>query len=385
MHTPRICILIGLLLSTFLARAQSQDGVEKATAKEKKEFVYFKIPVLINGSNIDPSPVTNLSVDLTGEELRLKVGFPGTFKGNNTWNKGQWFTASLSPYTSSKDKESTLFSKGSWTGTRGIDGGINILPYHIKWNATAEGAEAYEEWSNTRVKTKVDAVRRDTLHAGDRTTELVVWVAGRGNLERKEYTVFSPGSPFDALMDKRSLSLARGYGSINVFYHSALRWKRWGNFIASAGYGKGSFTNYTTLAERTLQEGAVVYNADSSNVRIISEETAGRVGPMVVTEGPVSYLEGYKTVAFLGSSGEIRLGVRYDMMGMGTSNFNTRLAPGIFINAKKPNEKKGEPPVDIVNVAIIFQMDQFQLDRDKEYWDNYATLSVSAAFPLRFK
>jgi len=355
-----------------------------ASNKDTKDFLFFNIPTFLNGSNLDPSPVANASVDLSGEELRLKLGIPGMFKRTTKWSNVKWFTATISPYTSSKDKKSKLYSKGSWTGTYGVDVGANVIPIHWKWTATDTGAYFYEQWSKGRLARNIDAVHRDTIRSGDRVSEFAGWFSARGNLEQKEYQLFFPGMPFDALAQKRTLGLGRGYASVSFYFHSILERKRWWNWMASCGYGTGSFTNYLTLSERTLQEGAVVYNADSSAVRMISETTSGRVGPMVISTGPVAYVEAYKTIAFFGH-GEVRLGGRYDMMGMGTNNFNTRMAPGAFINVKKPAKKPGDEPSDVVNVAIIFQMDQFQLEHNEEYWDKYATLSVAAAFPLRFK
>ncbi len=356
-----------------------------ADTRRTNEWVFSGLPVYLNGSNIDPSPVSNLSVDLAGQELRVKIGFPGTFKHTTKWKNVRWFTASLSPYTSSKDQKSTLYSKGSWTGTLGVDAGVNFIPVHMKWTATEAGVKAYEKWSRERVKQGVDDTLRKAIKVNELVSDLVGWFALRGNVERKVYQLFYPGSAFADLSDKRRLGLGRGYVSVNMAFTSNLQSKRWWTWLLSAGYGKGSFTNYLTLPERTLQEGAVVYNADSSAVRIISEETAGRVGPMVLTEGNVAYVEAYKSVFFFRFAGDIRLGARFDWMAIGTEQENTRFAPGIFINVKKPGKKAGDEPVDAVNVALIYQMDQFQLEHNEDYWNTHASLMVNAAFPLRFK
>lgn len=355
------------------------------TTENTKRFLYFTIPALLNGSNMDPSPLSNASVDLSTEELRLKLGLPGTFKSGNQWKKGQWWTASLSPFVSSnKEKKASLLSKGAWAANYGVDFGFNIIPPHRTWIACPEGVEDYKDWTESRAERGVHESNLDTIREGDRVSEAVWWYALRGSLEQKEYTLFYPGSSFDGLVDKRKLGLGRGYASINYFFHSELRKHRWWNWMGSAGVGTGSFTNYTTLTERTLHEGSVVYNGDGTTTRMITQTTSGRLGPLTVTSGVLAFAEAYKTVAFLGSGGAVRVGGRYDMIGLGTDEYNTRLAPGIFINAKKPG-KDGEPPSDVVNVAIIYQMDQFQMTKTREYWQDHTGLSISAAFPFRFK
>lgn len=396
MTTRYLLIIATLSLQHYSAAQDSEPAdttrtrdlrvIEPSTGADATRFLFFTIPNFLNGSNIDPSPVSNVGVDIANEELRLKLGFPALFKRYKDWRERDVVTWTVSPYTkANKDQKSTLFTKGSWSGVYGVDVALNVVPRHIKWVATDAGVSRYHQWSLDRVKKGFDDTLRKELKPGDRVSELIGWLSFRGSLEQKEYTLFYPGNAYSDLMDVRALGLGRGYVSVNGFFNSILKSKRWWNMMGGAGIGVGSFTNYTSLPERTLQEGAIVYNADSSSVRIVSQATAGRLGPMVISTGTVAYLEYYKTVAFFGYGGELRLGCRYDVMGMGTANDNTRLAPGVFINAKKPGKKPSDPPVDIVNVAFIFQMDQFQLEHNKEYWDKYATLSVSAAFPLRFK
>ncbi|MBK9765170.1 MAG: hypothetical protein IPO87_17970 [Flavobacteriales bacterium] len=346
--TSRSFLLIATLFVHYYCDAQDNPPAdttrtkdlrvtEPSTGADAARFLFFTIPNFLNGSSIDPSPVSNVSVDMANEELRLKLGFPALFKRYKVWRERDVITWSVSPYTkANKDPKSTLFSKGSWTGVYGVDVGLNIVPRHIKWIATDAGVRHYHKWSLDRVENGVDDTLRKDLKPGDRVSELIGWVSLRGNLEQKEYTLFYPGSAYSDLKDVRTLGLGRGYVSLNGFFHSILKSKRWWNMMGGAGIGTGSFTNYTTLPERTLQEGAIVYNADSSAVRIVSEATAGRSGPMVISTGTVAFLEYYKTVAFFGLGGELRLGCRYDAMGVGKDTYNTRLAPGVFINAKKP-------------------------------------------------
>lgn len=364
------------------------DTTRKRTSKEladdTKRFLFFTIPTLLNGSNMDPSPVSNASVDLTTEELRLKLGIPGTFRVKNEWKKDQFWTASISPFASAgKEKKASLLNRGSWAANYGVDVGINIVPPHRTWVACQAGVDDYAAWTAKRDERGVHPDNLDTIQRGQRISEAVWWLAFRGTLESKEFTMFQPGSAFADLVSTRTLGLGRGYIAGNFFFHSALRRKRWFNWMASGGIGQGSFTNYSALAERTLHEGTIVYNKDST-ARMVAETKNGRIGPLKVTTGLLAFVEAYKTVAFLGFGGEIRVGGRLDLMGIGTEDHNSRLAPGIFINAKKPG-KGGDPPADVVNVALIFQMDQFQMKKDKEYWETNAALSISAAFPLRFK
>lgn len=374
-------------LSDTRPRAKDKRNFDpRTTGEDVSRFAFLNIPTFLNGSNIDPSPVSNASLDLANEELRLKFGFPSLFKRYKPWTRREQVTATLSPYTAaSKQGKATLFSSGSWTGVYGLDIGLNVIPRHIKWVATQVGADAYNAWSDERLKLRIDDVPRKAIEKGQSVSELIGWVSFRMNMEQKEYTLFFPGSGYDDLLAKRTLGLGRGYASFNFMFHSILKGKRWWNWLASAGYGKGSFTNYLLLPERTLQQGTLVNNTANSSTRLISEPIVGRVGPMLIYTGPVAYVEGYKTVFFFGHAGEVRVGARYDFVGMGTANFNTSLAPGFFINAKKPGKKPDDDAVDIANVAIIFQMDQFQLEHNKDYWDKYATLTVSAAFPLRFR
>ena len=366
------------------------DDVAKEKEEARKRFLLVTIPSVINGSSIDPAPISSASIDFGEEKLTFKVGFPRPFEAKTTQNDvGPW-TASLAPYVASKNKKATLWNKNGWVTTVGLDAALNYVFPSVLWEATGKGEKAYNEWLQTKkgqphfkYLASVDSTVDDTIKTGDVVSEGMFWLSLRGNLDRTEYSLFDTTAVFADLGYKKPLGLAKGYLSVNWAFHSKLKKHRWKNTLWSSGLGYGSYTNYTDLAERTLQVGSPVFNADSSSMAVVAETTEGRIGPVIVSTGSLFYFEVYKSIAFLPHDGAVRVGVRYDDFGRVGDNFNSRLSGGFFVNAKKRTKKDNEAQ-EMLNVALTLVCDRFNKNGESDYWNKNVSFVLGVALPLRF-
>jgi hypothetical protein len=387
---PRIPIwritlsLVGVCVIT-LANAQ-RTVTEAAKAKGRKEFVEFEIPSLINGSKLDPSPITNLAVDLGDERVTLKTGFQLVRSGVD----GYKWTMTIAPYAQASDGVSTVFSQGKGLSDYGFAMGVNRI-WRTNYNATDAGArvinKALLEQHDSRaafIPEGADKPTLDTISKGDRVSLLVQWLAVRYNMDRAGYTLFEPTGSFTTIQTDRDLALAQGYLSYNLFFESALPRYKWRNLIASVGAGYASFSNYRQLPERELIEGTIIYNSDSSVYRTVAETTQGREGSLKISTGLTVYGELYKTIVGLNNAGAIRLGLRYTQFGLGTEEANSTASGGFFITTKKKPDKDGNSE-DAANFSITVRFDQFQRNDEPDYLQQYAKVLIGAAIPLRFR
>lgn len=379
-------LVILFMLADTTAQAQ-ELAPEKNTAKGRKDFVQFDIPSLLNGSNIDPSPTTNLAIDLGDERVTLKTGFQLTRKGDNAY---KW-TFVIAPYAQASDGVSTVFSKGEGISDYGTSLGLNWVFKRTSYRATQVGADNLNKLLDPMEKRQQkfapageDAPTIKRVAKDDMVSMRVQWLALRSTLDRSTYTLFDTTATFAELQQDRELGLGQVFLSYNYFFQSALPKYRLGNLIASVGLGYASMTNYKQLEERVLQEGSLVYNSDSSAYRTIAETTDGRAGQLIVTPGMAAYVEAYKTVVQLRNEGAIRLGVRYTNYAPGSVNENSILSGGLFFTTKKKPDADGKAE-DAANFSLTLRLDQFQKNGDAGYFDQYAKVLVGAAVPLRFR
>lgn len=378
-------IMIMQLLSTPIVGQELAKA--PADARDRKNFLEFEIPALINGSKIDPSPITNLAMDLGDKRVSLKTGFQLDRKGTDAY---RW-TFTAAPYAQASDGISSVFSKGEGISDFGFALGLNWVFKRTNFLATEVGAEELnkrlglvQERLDARTPMGENAAPRKIVKKDDLVSLRVHWLAVRYSMDRCISTVFDSSAAFAYMQQDRELALGQAYLSYNYFFQSTLPKYRLWNMIASVGIGYASFSNYKQLAERELLQGAVVYNTDSSSVRIISEKTDGRSGRLKVTTGLTAYAEFYKTVVQLSHSGAIRLGARYTHFGLGTDEENSILSGGFFITTKKKPNEDGKSE-DAANFSISIQLDQFQKNGDADYFDRNAKIMLGAAIPLRFR
>lgn len=74
-------IALSLVITVNIAFGQQNESDElKATTEVTNRFYYFEIPSSINGSNLDPSAISNVTTNFSTSKLSFKLGVPSLFK-----------------------------------------------------------------------------------------------------------------------------------------------------------------------------------------------------------------------------------------------------------------------------------------------------------------
>ncbi len=400
MSSPRTWTLSLLLATSSLAFAQSSLLKEEKTKRTKKEyerngelrdrkdFVQFAIPALINGSNIDPSPVSSFQLDLGEKKATLKVGGQLDRKGADAY---RW-TVSAAPYVGASDGVATLFAKGEGPKEYGGAIGLNFIIKNRQYEPTAYGARRFNE-------DEVEEVARynsqllpgetprvpTVLTQNDVVSRRVQWLALRGAYDQTGYTFFDTSATLENLKSKESLGTGQLLLSYNFFFQSVLKKYRRGNVLFSVGAGPGTFNNAKALDEVELSEQQVVYSADSSSLGTLTSTSKGRVGPLKRSDGLCVYGEIYWSAWNGPFGGAARIGARYTHYAPGNTNESSALSGGLFVTTKKAPEPGRTLGADAMNFAFVLKLDQFHLRNEPGYFKKFSGVQLSAAFPLRFK
>jgi len=400
MYTPRHWVLCLLTAPCSLAFAQTgkltkEKGKRTEKAYEtngelraRKDFVQFAIPALINGSNIDPSPISSFALDLGEKRATLKVGGQLDRKGADAY---RW-TMTAAPYVGASDGVATLFAKGEGPKEYGGAVGLNFIIKNRQYGATQHGAELFNEHETEEVNRYNnqllvgEAPRTATvLTQNDVVSRRVQWLALRGAFDQTGYTFFDTAATLENLKSKENLGTGQLLLSYNFFFQSVLKRYRSGNVLFSLGAGPGTFNNAKALDEVELSQQQVVYSADSTAQGVLTSTSKGRIGPLKRSEGLCVYGEIYWAAWNGPYGGAARLGARYTHYAPGASDESCLLSGGLFVTTKKAPTDGQTMGADAMNFAFVLKLDQFQLRNEPGYFKKFSGVQLSAAIPLRFR
>ncbi|PBQ34751.1 hypothetical protein CNR22_24240 [Sphingobacteriaceae bacterium] len=344
--------LFGSLIS---ASAQTSESPVQKDFRFTPEFLRFEIPSIINGSNLDPSPISNASANFAENKVSLKLGVPALFRSAAD-NDNFWNTGFIQGNFKANNGVSTLYKTDNPPLEYGVSGGYSriISRYHYLL---------------------VDAAGNVT---NDTSSQAVNWISIKGGLDQAKYNLITPTAGYGNMNSQRNDLLGNVFISFNRYYHSDLNFlNRLGRGIWSAGLGYAKTNNYNTLNERTLQDGALIYNADTTAYQTVVESKSGVIGKLETFEGITVFGE-YFIPLVRRARGGFYFGNRVTFYAVNTKKNIANGNSGFYVNLK---EKGGN---DVFSFSLIAQFNQFNRIEQSDYFDKYFSVVLQAAVPLRF-
>ncbi len=344
--------------TTYTTLGQVESKKLDATKAETNRFYYFEIPSAINGSNIDPSPISNVTSNFTDSKLSLKLGFPSLFNEAPA-TKDLKNSGFVQAYAKATNGVATLWKANSQPVELGLTGGYSRVLSHRYWVFLDDKKNATDEHSS----------------------ESMNWINVIGNFERGNYNLFNPTATFNNIVTKQTETNGSIYLSFNRYFFSKIKRFRPLSCIWAVGLGYAKSNNYTSLKSRTFQEGKIVFNADSSLSQSVVETTAGRNGTLVISEGLSSFGELYIPIIRNKKYGGFYFGNRLTFYSIGNNN---NITTGFYFNLKDKKVDGDKPAKDVVNFSITGQFNQLNRNSQKDYLDNNFSVLLQAAVPIRF-
>lgn len=321
---------IGLSATTIFAQDESVKMV--AGTSETNRFYYFEIPSAINGSNLDPSAISNVTSNFTDSKLSFKLGFPSVFKDAPT-TKDLKNSGFIQPSFKAANGTSTLYKANSTPIEFGVSAGYSRILKHSFWVYLDDKKKATEEHSS----------------------ESMTWLNLIGNFEKGNYNLFVPAAGYGQIIDKKTEINGSAYLSLNRYFFSQIKkYKKW-NSIWSLGVGYAKTNNYTSLKSRTLEEGRIAYSIDSTLYQTVVETTSGRNGVLVIYEGLSAFGELFIPIVRNKKFGGIYFGNRLTFYGIRESNNITNWITGFYFNLKDKKVEGDKPAKDILNFSVTGQ------------------------------
>ncbi|PZR22486.1 MAG: hypothetical protein DI539_05310, partial [Flavobacterium psychrophilum] len=226
----KILLLMLLFSLTIYAQDDKKNVSLLGDKAETKNFYKALIPASINGSNIDPSPYSNITSDFSESKLSLKIGFPFKKQENITDSRHTFFAKATVKATNGV---ATVWGADVKPVEYGISGGYSYIFSHNKWYRLKNGK----------------------LDLSDQTSETLWWFNVRGNIDWANYIVLNEGGGYNTLKNEFNDNNGHFFVSFNHYLHSELRSKKLWQHIFSFGMGYAKTNNYGTLSSRTYEEG----------------------------------------------------------------------------------------------------------------------------------
>ena len=354
---------------SFTIKSYSQERLfsnnkawDAATTKKNNDFLFFDIPASINGSNIDPSPVSSVTSDFGDKELSLKLGFPfGVDEDHPRQLSSIRNTFFIKGGISASDEVSTLWKvKDPKTDCSVSLGANHIQPYHY-WTFKA---------GNKRNKP-----------VGDTSSEVINWWSLKANIDWGNHMMITPTIGNDSILFNRKESNSLILLSYNRFFYSEVSNLRWLSCIYSVGFGYGKTNNYEELDDREYETGTIHYNADSSALTSIVESTDAKVGEFKIYEGLACYGEIYFPLTNRKNKYiSIYWGTKITSYAIGERENLINGNTGLYFNIR--NQQKD--PKDLFGFSVSGQFNQMKnLKKEGYFADNFSIL-LQATVPLRF-
>lgn len=348
------------LLTNLHAQEKESKTPTKATIDDVNRFYYFEIPSSINGSNIDPTPISNVTSNFSESKLSFKLGFPFIIRDSPVDYKDIKYTGFLQPSFKATNGVSTLYKADSAPLEYGVSAGASIKLSHNYW-----------------------VIVKDGKPTTDRSSESIWWVNIIGNVEQGNYNLFTSEEVYGNLLEKRSELNSSFYVSVNHYFHTKISRFKPENHIFSLGAGYAKTNNYLSLKTKTLEQGIIRYNADSTAYQSVSETTSGREGKLIIYEGLSGFAELYIPLKKSAKYGGVYFGNRATFFSVGNANIVNGIT-SFYFNLKDKKIDGDKPAKDILNFSVTGQFNQLNNSSDEDYFDKNFTVVLQAAIPIRF-
>lgn len=253
---------------------EERDTIAKKS-KEDHGFYYYEMPASINGSNIDVTPISNITSSFTDSKLSIKLGFPKIFGGGkcdsvNPTNLSR-FTGFIGGDIKATNGLATIFKSDEFSVQGGASAGLNWMFSHYTWHVNNEIS-----------------------------SESVNWLNIQGSFQRGKYIMLNESQDFGLKSNEIFEWENSVFISVNRYYMTDTRFRgrsmknlgfilRPFSTISSFGIGYAKTNNYSSLSSRELQEGSLYYNNDSTTYETIVKTTAGKTGKLMIYEGFAAY------------------------------------------------------------------------------------------------
>ncbi|HEX8016825.1 MAG TPA: hypothetical protein VF465_16460, partial [Flavobacterium sp.] len=189
----KILLLSVMYCTTVLAQDKESKDKKDATNDDTNRFYYFEIPSAINGSNLDPTPISNVSSNFTESKLSFKLGFPFIIKDSPAEYKDITYTGFIQPSFKATNGVSTLYKADSAPLEYGITSGLSMKISHHYWVF----------------------LDKDDKPTERRSSESIWWSNVIGSIEQGNYNLFTSTKPYGELLVKKSELNSSFYISIN--------------------------------------------------------------------------------------------------------------------------------------------------------------------------
>lgn len=339
----------------------SKTTKDKNVRNEKganKQFFIFQIPSVINGSNLDPSPISNVSANFSESKLSFKLGFPSFYKTVKDIESVR-ITGFIQLSFTASNGVSTLYKSANPPLEYSLTAGISWLFGHTKWRYTT-GAQK-----------------------GEISTQRVSWLNLIGSIGEGNYNIFDQNGAYDALVSKRNMGINSAYLSFNNYYFSRFDLKnRLFSRIFSLGVGYAKTNNYSDLKKAVHEDGKLVYSADSSKYQSVVTTTNGAIGNLEQFEGPSAYLEYFYPIFRNKEYGSIYWGSRVTVFKLFENDAVYNGNTGLYFTVKDRKMVDGDPAKDILNIAVTVQLNQLSKLDEANYFSTFGTVKIQAAVPL---
>jgi hypothetical protein len=356
-----LVLTVALGLNACLIYAQDESPKMEAGTNQTNRFYYFEIPSAINGSNLDPSPISNVASNFTESKLSFKLGFPSLFKDapetKNLKNSGF-----IQPYFKATNGITTLYKANTSPVEFGITAGYSRVLKHSYWVFLDDNKKATENHSS----------------------EAMTWISLIGSIEQGNYNLFTPAESFGQILNKQTETNSSIYLSLNRYFFSRIKKYRPLSSIWSIGLGYAKTNNYSSLKSRTFEEGKLAYNLDSTSYQTVVETTSGRNGSLIIYEGASCFGELFIPILRNKKFGGMYFGNRLTFFGIGKSNHIINGVTGFYVNLKDKKEDGDKPAKDILNFSVTAQFNQLNIAHGSDYIEKNFALILQAAIPLRF-
>lgn len=354
-------ILIFLICLTKTGIAQTEDP-KKGTKESTNRFYYFEIPSSLNGSNLDPSPISNINANFTDSKISAKLGFPALFS-DEAAGRNLSTTGFLQLNAKASNGLSTLYKSGNPPSELGASAGLSFILHQNFW--VYKGTE---------------------IHSSQR----VVWLNVLGSIERANYNIFSPDEKYGGLIRRETETNGSAFLSLNYYFHSEITRYWWKRCIASIGLGYAKANDYASLKKRTLDDGKLVYNADSSAYQSVVETTAGAIGELTIAKGFAGFAELFIPIIKGKQSkkyGSLYFGNRLTYYGIGNKKEIINGNTGFYITLKDKKldaTSPDKPAKDVISFSLTGQFNKLNDSGKDGYLKDNFSVQVQLAVPLRF-
>jgi hypothetical protein len=358
MKSKIIFLFIVLNYTNINAQDKESNNNIEATKDDTNRFYYFEIPSSINGSNIDPTPISNITTNFTESKLSFKLGFPFIIKDDPKDYKDITYTGFLQPSFKATNGVSTLYKADSAPLEYGITGGVSLKISHKYWVFLDKNEKLTER----------------------RSSESIWWA----NFIGGNYNLFTSTEPYGELLVKESELNSSFYISINNYFYSKISRYKISNRIFSIGVGYAKTNNYNSLKTRTFEQGVIRLNTDNaSSYQSVSETISGKEGKLIVYEGISAFAELYIPLVRNPKYGGIYFGNRVTYFSLTNDNIVNGIT-GFYFNLKDKKVDGEKPGKDILNFSVTGQFNQLNNSSNPDYFNKNFSIVLQAAIPIRF-